>query len=125
MSIKIANAELEIMRILWREGRQLSFADLREELANTKGWNKSTTQTLLLRLRKKDIVSADFGETVMYGSNITEQEFLESEEQNFLNKLFDGNAKSFVSALCRSGKLNKSDISEFMSMFEGDDDNND
>ncbi|MCL1853988.1 MAG: BlaI/MecI/CopY family transcriptional regulator [Peptococcaceae bacterium] len=122
MSTKIANAELEIMRILWREGRPLSFAQLREELANRKGWNKSTTQTLILRLRKKDIVSADFGDTVMYSPNISEQEFLEAEEQNFLNKLFDGNAKSFVSALCRNGKLNKNDISEFMSMFEEDDD---
>ena len=36
MIAKIAEAELEVMRILWREMRPLSFTEIRTELENRK-----------------------------------------------------------------------------------------
>ena len=35
---KISNAELEVMKILWREEKPVSFSDLRVELQRTMGW---------------------------------------------------------------------------------------
>jgi predicted transcriptional regulator len=48
----------------------------------------------------------------LYSPTITEHEYLQTEEQSFLDKLFDGSAKKFVTVLCRNGKLDAGDIGE-------------
>ncbi|MDR2167724.1 MAG: BlaI/MecI/CopY family transcriptional regulator, partial [Clostridiales bacterium] len=39
--MKIADSELEIMRVLWREGRPLSFTEIRKALEGKTKWSKS------------------------------------------------------------------------------------
>nr|WP_300911604.1 BlaI/MecI/CopY family transcriptional regulator [uncultured Acetatifactor sp.] len=53
INFKLSDAELEVMRILWREKQAVSFSDIRTELSDTVGWEKSTIATLLRRLQKK------------------------------------------------------------------------
>ena len=53
LTVKISDAELEVMRILWREKQAVSFSDIRAELSDKTGWEKSTIATLLRRLQKK------------------------------------------------------------------------
>ncbi|MCL1851743.1 MAG: BlaI/MecI/CopY family transcriptional regulator [Peptococcaceae bacterium] len=121
MSIKIADAELEVMRILWREGRPLSYKEMRKELEVTRGWNKSTIQTLILRLRDKGFINGqhdDAADVIMHTPNISEHEYIQAEGQRFLDKLFDGNAKKFVTSLCNSGKLDVGDIDELIALLE-------
>ena len=56
MEIKIHDSELEVMRILWREKRPLKISEFRDELEERKGWNKSTSQTIVTRLRDKGVI---------------------------------------------------------------------
>ena len=118
MTVKIADSELEVMRILWREGRPLSFAEIRKELENKSSWSKSTIQTLIARLRDKGIVGTHTHYVTLYSANITEAEYLRAEEQSFLDKLFDGSAKKLVTALCQSGRLGENDIDELKEFFK-------
>ena len=121
MPVKIADAELEVMRILWREERPLSYKTIRKELEVTRGWNKSTIQTLILRLRDKGFINGqhdDANDVMMHTPNISESEYIQAEGQNFLDKLFDGNAKKFVTTLCDSGQLDADDIDELIVLLE-------
>jgi len=54
----------------------------------------------------------------LYGSNVTEDEYLKEEGQNFIDKLFGGNAKNLLTALCRYGKLVEDDIEELKTFFK-------
>ncbi|MCL2200972.1 MAG: BlaI/MecI/CopY family transcriptional regulator [Oscillospiraceae bacterium] len=118
--MKIADSELEVMRILWREGRPMPFAEIRSELQRITGWKKSTIQTLVLRLRDKGIISAEDNYVTMYSPNVSKEEYLKTEGQSFINKLFDGSAKNFVAALCQNGHLDESDIDELKAFFTMD-----
>jgi len=118
MSGKIADAELEVMRILWREGRPMPFGEIRTELESKTGWKKSTINTLVLRLRDKGIISAQSNYVTMYSPNISQDEYVQSEGQTFINKVFDGSAKNLVAALCRNGQLDESDINELKAFFK-------
>ena len=122
MPTKIADSELEVMRILWREGRPLSFAEIRKELESKTKWSKSTIQTLIVRLRDKGIIGTHTHYVTLYTANITEGEYLRAEEQNFLDKLFDGSAKKLVTALCQNGRLDEKDIDELKDFFRMGDD---
>lgn len=115
---KIADSELEVMRILWREGRLMPFGEIRAELEKTTGWKKSTIQTLVLRLRDKGIITAHERYVTMYGANVSQEDYVRAEGQTFINKLFDGSAKKLVAALCRSGQLGESDIDELKAFFK-------
>jgi len=123
MVTKIADSELEVMRILWREGRPLSFAEIRAALENKTDWKKSTIQTLLGRLRDKGIVNTHNHYVTLYSSNVSEEEYVNTEGQNFINKLFDGNAMKLVAALCRNGQLDENDVDELKTFFKMGGDN--
>jgi len=121
MQQKISDSELEVMRILWREARPLSFTEIRKELETTTDWKKSTMQTLLTRLRDKGIVRTHEHYVTLYTANITEEEHVQEEGQNFLNKLFGGSAKNLLAALHRGGKLNQNDVDDLRDFFNMED----
>jgi len=122
---KIADAELEVMRILWREGRSLSFAEILAEFEGREKRSKSTVQTLVVRLRDKGAISAQTHYVTLYSSNITEQEYIQAEGKAFLDKLFSGSAKKLAASLCQSGQLNENDIDELKEFFTMEDPKND
>lgn len=115
---KISNAELEVMRILWREGKPVPFSDIRTELQNTTDWEKSTINTLIRRLADKGVIAAQKRNVIHYTPNITESEYIQSEEKIMLDKLYGGSAKRFVAALCNRGQLSEDDIDELKTFFK-------
>ena len=121
LDIRITDSELEVMRLLWREGRALSFGEIRRELEDRTQWSKSTIQTLVVRLRDKGMINAENKYVTLYSSNVSEEEYVRSEGQSFLDKLFDGNAKKLVAALCENGQLNEKDIDDLKGFFKMED----
>lgn len=118
MNIRISDSELEVMRILWREGRPMPFAEIRAELESKTDWKKSTIQTLVLRLRDKGIISARNTYVTLYSPNISQEEYIKSEGKTIIDKLFGGSAKNLVAALCRDGQLDENDIDDLKAYFK-------
>ena len=117
LTVKISDAELEVMRILWREKQAVSFSDIRAELSDKTGWEKSTIATLLRRLQKKNAISIQEKEIRYYVPNITKEDYITLKKRSLIDKLYDGSAKNFVVALCRSGELTETDIDELKEYF--------
>ena len=115
---KISEAELEVMKILWREARPVPFGDIRTELNLKMGWEKSTIATLLRRLQDKGAVTGQERRVRYYTPNITSEEYIQAEEQNMIDKLYGGSAKNLVAALCSRGKLTESDIDDLKEYFQ-------
>ena len=122
MTPKIADAELEVMRVLRREGRPLSFAEIRTELESKMNWSKSTIQTLVVRLRDKGVISAETHYVALYSPNVSEQDYVSAEGRTFLDKLFGGSAKKLVASLYQSGHLGEGDIEELRRFFSMEED---
>ena len=117
MEFKITDAELEIMRILWREKRPLKVAEFKDELEQNKGWNKSTTHTLVTRLRDKGLIEPTerYG-VARYVPLVTEYDYYLSEEKALLEKF--GGAKALALAMVQSGSLTDSDVEELREYFK-------
>jgi len=116
MDVKISDSELAIMRILWREQCPLKVSDFLGELEHTKGWNKSTTHTLVARLRDKSLIEPTerYG-VARYIPLITEDDYILSEEKAVLEKF--GGAKKLALAMVRNGHLTDTDIDELRDFF--------
>ena len=122
-NIKISDAELEVMRILWREDRALSLSDIRAELSDKMGWETSTIATFLRRLQKKGAISVQEKDVYYYVPNITKEEYTTLKKRSLIDKLYDGSTKNFVASLCQAGELTEADIDELKMYFRmGDED---
>ena len=117
MTFKISDSELEIMRILWREKRPLKVSEFAGELEQKKGWNKSTTSTLVTRLRDKGLIepAARYG-VAQYIPLVSEEEFMLAEEKALLEKF--GSAKKLAIAMVKNGHLSDADIDELREYFD-------
>lgn len=122
-NIKISDAELEVMQILWREDRALSLSDIRTELSDKMGWETSTIATFLRRLQKKGAISVQEKDVYYYVPNITKEEYTTLKKRSLIDKLYDGSTKNFVASLCQAGELTEADIDELKMYFRmGDED---
>lgn len=116
---KISNAELEVMKILWKKGEPVSSAEIRQELQEM-NWEKSTVLTLLRRLADKEVVKTEKLEALYYTPNISEAEYVEYQTEDMIDKLYGGSAKSLVAALYDDKKLSEADIIELRNYFMGE-----
>ncbi|MCL2343109.1 MAG: BlaI/MecI/CopY family transcriptional regulator [Firmicutes bacterium] len=116
MDIAITDAELEVMRLLWRERRALTIAELRGSLEQSKGWNKSTIHTLVSRLREKGVITRlDRYGAAQYLPLVTQEDYMLAEEKTVLEKF--GSAKNLAIAMVRNGHLTDGDIDELRAYF--------
>ncbi|WP_040952749.1 BlaI/MecI/CopY family transcriptional regulator [Gorillibacterium massiliense] len=115
---KISNAELEVMKILWRSDAPVSSVSIRSELQAEKGWEKSTILTLIRRLQDKEVINAEKRDVLYYSPNITEADFTAFQMQEMADKLYKGSVKNLVAALCHGGKLSEDDVDELKAFFK-------
>ena len=115
----ITDAEVEVMRLLWREQRPMTLAQIREALLQTTTWNHSTIKTLVFRLRDKGVIThLDKYGPAQYVPLVMESEYLLGESESMLSKLFDGSAVKMIATLRQGGKLSDDDINELREYFQ-------
>jgi BlaI family penicillinase repressor len=120
MAEKISDAELEVMRVLWEADEPLSIADLRVALQQRKGWEATTTKTLVQRLCKKDVLKQEKRNVFYYSPLITEEEYNQWATNDLIDKFYRGSAKNLVAALVHSDSLSNQDIQELKDFFKVD-----
>lgn len=110
---KITDAEMEIMKIIWRKNIQVTTADILEELPKENSWKTTTVMTLISRLIEKGVLDVTkIGKLNHYSSKITEEEYKAIQTDNFLEDMHDGSVKNFIATLFNNKKINKEDISD-------------
>ncbi len=119
--MQISNYELELMKIIWSNGGNALYAEIVAGL-ESKGnsWTKNTIITLLLRLIEKGLLqSKKIGNRNTYTAIVSEAEFQTVQTQNFLEKIYEGNAKGLVSTLIQKELLSAEDYEALKKHWEG------
>lgn len=115
---KISQAELEVMRLLWKSDNPMTSTQIRVKLKELKGWEKSTVLTLIKRLVEKGAICCDKEDVFYYSPIVTEQEYIDYHTQSLVNKLYNGSLKNYVLSLCNRSKLTRDDIQELKDYFD-------
>jgi len=115
---KIAESELQVLRLLWEQKRPMTMPEIREALKNSTGWDGSTIKTLLYRLCDKGAVKSEKKNVYYYTPVISEQEYNEYATSVLIDKLYNGSAKNLVALLIGSKKLKATDVAELRDMFK-------
>ena len=99
---QISDAELEIMKIIWGNPEEVTlFPYIMDGLAaKGKPCQKNTLIVLLSRLINKGFLSArKIGRRNEYTTLVSETEYQTTQTKNFLEKIYEVNAKGLVSNL--------------------------
>ena len=110
---KISEAEMEIMKIIWKKNEQVTTGGILEELPKDNSWKTTTVMTLISRLVEKGILSmTKVGKLNHYSAKITEDEYKAIQADNFLEDMHNGSVKNFIATLFNNKKISENDIAE-------------
>lgn len=118
--IRLADAEWNIMELLWNNG-PLTTMEIIRELEEKIGWNKSTTMTLLRRMNSRGSIHYEVeNKTKRYYPNLNKNEAELEETKFFLNKHYNGKLGIMVSNLISQEALSEDEIDELYKILRGD-----
>ena len=117
---QVSDSELELMKIIWASGGKALYAQISDGLINNGyKWKKNTIITLLSRLVDKGLLKTNkIGRRNEYFAVVSEQDYQATQTQNFLEKLYEGDAKGLVSTLIQRDMLSEQDYEDLRRYWE-------
>ena len=123
---QISDYELELMKIIWANGGTALYADIFKGLED-KGtpWTKNTIITLSSRLIEKGFLTTNkIGRRNEYKAIVSAEEYQSAQTMQFVNKIYEGDMKNFVSMLIDNRMLSPTDYEELLKRWrEGEREN--
>lgn len=114
---QISEAEFEVMKIVWKHA-PISTNEITERLVKTTTWSPKTIQTLIKRLVTKGVLSYEKQSRVfVYTPLVKESDYIGQESASFLNRFYDGNIASMLSAYIDNDRLSESEINTLRSLL--------
>lgn len=122
-SVSISDAESVVLGVLWRMS-PISTETVVTALRNHRDWQESTIKTLLNRLLKKGAINATKeGRRYLYSPVLTREQWVSSESEGLLDKLFGGRVAPLVAHFSKQRRLSKKDVADLKRLIQelGDD----
>jgi BlaI family transcriptional regulator, penicillinase repressor len=118
MTINISEAESAVMKLFW-ENEPLTCSDVVAALAGEYNWQEPTVKTLINRLLNKGALRFEKdGRRFLYWPVLTRAEWLSTESESMLNKLFDGKLAPLVAHFGANKKISKKELAELKALIE-------
>ena len=117
--LEISDAEYQVMKIIWLAATPLNTNEVVERLEPSTSWKPKTIHTLLSRLVKKGALQYEKdGRVFVYTPLVEESEILAYENDNFLNRFYNGDLNPMIINLIEQDKLSDDDISKLRRILD-------
>ena len=115
---QISNGEFEVMDVIWKHA-PINTNEIVEILSKRKIWNPKTIQTMLFRLEKKGIIThTKEGRVFVYAPRIPKDAYLALEQDNFVNRFFDGAVSQMVASYLDKNELTEAELAELQEILD-------
>jgi BlaI family penicillinase repressor len=116
--VQISAAESQVMEALWRK-TPLTPEEIIAATAKENGWGPGTVRTLITRLlRKGALAGARQDGGYFYKPLISRADYIRSESQVLLDRLFGGQVAPLVTHFVTQQKLTTADIKKLKKLIE-------
>lgn len=114
---QISEAEFQVMKIVW-EHAPVSTNQVTEYLTRTTKWSPKTIQTTLKRLVQKKALTYDKeGRVFIYTPLIGHEDYVNQESRHFLQRFYNGNVVSMVTAFLDMEELSQQEVDELKELL--------
>lgn len=116
MKEKLFDSEAKVMEIIW-EKSPISAKDVSLIAADTIGWNKNTTYTVIKKLEAKGLIRrSDPG--FICTPLVSQSQVRKTEAASLIKKVFGGSRRALFSALLEDEPLSEEEANELRKMIE-------
>jgi len=116
MKEKLFDSEAKVMEIIWAKS-PISAKDISLIAAETIGWNKNTTYTVIKKLEAKGFIHrSDPG--FICTPLVSQNQIQKAEAISLVKKVFGGSRKALFSALLEDEPLSKEEIDELRKLID-------
>jgi len=118
----VSDAELDIMKVLWKYGSLTSPA-IFAKITTGEDRKIGTLKTLLSRLVQKGSVRCEEinSRHYLYIPVLTEDEYLRVNRRRLIDRVFDGSAKKLLLNLVKEENVTREELEELIREIENDD----
>ncbi len=116
MKDKLFDSEAKVMDIIWTKG-PLSAREISLIAADSIGWNKNTTYTILKKLEAKGFIRRD-DPGFLCTALVSRNEMQKLEAKSLVKKVFGNSRQALFSALLQDEPLTESEINELRKLIE-------
>lgn len=114
--VQISESEWLIMKVLWAKPN-LTLKQIVKSVDHD--WSYSTVRTLVNRLLKKEMISADKSKAnFIYNAVLKEEECQTEEAKNLLSRVFDNSLSGLVSLLVKKESLSDKEFDDLMRIID-------
>ncbi len=113
---KIFDSEIKVMEIVW-ENEPISAKAISQIAADTIGWNKNTTYTVIKKLEAKGVLHREEPGFICT-SLLSRHDVRREETQSLIDRLFGGSKKALFSALLEDESLSAEELQILREMIE-------
>ena len=114
MQEKLFESEAKVMEIIWAKA-PISAKDISLIAAESIGWNKNTTYTVIKRLCDKGCLK---NEAAVVTALVDQSAVQQADGQEVLQRSFGGSLPNFMAAFLKSWSVSDQDAAEIEKMLE-------
>ena len=118
---ELSKAEYDILRILWKNGRN-TVREVHDAITETTGWAYTTTKTMMDRMVTKELLKReDFHGIYLYSPLVSRPAGLAKLVQFFADRVLEIDAGTVVSMFAGSKAISPEEIKELERLLQEDD----
>ena len=114
--MKLFDSEWKVMDVLWREN-DLTAKEVSLRLAESIGWNKNTTYTVIKKCIDKGAIERREPNFICHAM-ITKQQAQKEEADSLVDKVFGGSAELLFASVLSGRKLKKEELERLRALVE-------
>ena len=114
--MKLFDSEWKVMEVLWQQNDQTAKA-VSLHLAQSAGWNKNTTYTVITKCSDKGAIERLEPNFVCHAL-ISKQQAQTEEAQSLVDKVFGGSAELLFASLLSDRSLSKEELDRLKALVE-------
>ena len=114
--MKLFDSEWKVMEVLWQDG-DTTAKELSLRLADSAGWNKNTTYTVIKKCVEKGAIERREPNFICHAT-ITKQQAQKEEADSLVDKVFGGSAELLFASVLSGRKLKKEELERLRALVE-------
>lgn len=116
--IKISDAELKVLDVIWKE-KSANSKIIVDEVQKNETWNRKTVHTLLKRLVEKGAVNAvKQGNIYMYTPVISKEDYQKKESKSFLKKIYNGSLSMLLTNFIEDEDISEEELDNLYELLD-------
>ena len=114
--MKLFDSEWKVMEVLWQQNDQTAKA-VSLQLAQSAGWNKNTTYTVIKKCIDKGAIERREPNFVCHAA-ITKRQAQKEEADSLVDKVFGGSAELLFASILSDRSLSKDELARLRALVE-------